>query len=258
MPIELVGGAIAYAESEPGIVSVAGWVVEALRKHRDEGWRIPQPRKRANPETPIDVEHYIGGEYGDLFRRGSDLSDRDDADRELVQPGGQSSAQALAPDLVPPGAGVAAQGAVQLSVEPTPAEVAQADELEVAEDQLRERAAGDADRTALVRVWNRVLASMQVQLSRHEFNTWVRHTELRSFADGVITISAPSALVKEGFENRYTGLVRGLIRDLYAPVKCVRVVVAEVGGHGLPSAQPDSLLARENRESATASHQVRQ
>ena len=46
MPAELVGRAIAYAESEPGIESVPGWVVEALRRHRDEGWPIPEPRTR--------------------------------------------------------------------------------------------------------------------------------------------------------------------------------------------------------------------
>src|SRR5204863_10041313 len=31
MPAELVGGAIAYAQAEPGIESIPGWVVEALR-----------------------------------------------------------------------------------------------------------------------------------------------------------------------------------------------------------------------------------
>jgi hypothetical protein len=102
IPAELVGRAIAYAESEPGIECVPGWVVEALRRHRDEGWPIPVPRTRQNGLTgrdrPIDVEHYTSGAYGDLFRRGSDTSGLDDAavDREervLVAP----SARALAP-----------------------------------------------------------------------------------------------------------------------------------------------------------------
>jgi len=35
MPADLVGQAIAYAESEPGIKRIPGWVVEALRRHRD-------------------------------------------------------------------------------------------------------------------------------------------------------------------------------------------------------------------------------
>src|SRR3712207_7984836 len=44
----LVGRAIVYAEAEPGIESVPGWVVEALRRHRDEGWPIPAPRTQQN------------------------------------------------------------------------------------------------------------------------------------------------------------------------------------------------------------------
>jgi len=181
MPVELVGGAIAYAQAEPGIESIPGWVVEALRRHRDEGWPIPQPRKRANPETPIDVERYIGGEYGDLFMRGSDLSDLDDTDRELVQTGGQTCAQGTAPNLVQPGAGVATQGDNQ------------ADELAPADAQLAELAVGDVGHTTLMRLWNHVLNTMQVQTSRNEFNTWVRRTSLLSIANGVATVGAPSA-----------------------------------------------------------------
>jgi hypothetical protein len=82
MPVELVGRAIAYAQSEPGIESIAGWVVEALRRHRDKGWLIPTPRTRhnglASRDHLIDVETYTGGAYGDLFRLGSDISGLED------------------------------------------------------------------------------------------------------------------------------------------------------------------------------------
>jgi hypothetical protein len=226
MPVELVRGAIAYAESEPGIESIPGWVVEALRRHRDEGWPIPQPRKRANPETPIDIERYIGGEYGDLFMRGSDLPGLDDSDRELVQTGDQACVQETEVDVVQPDAGIATQ------------EDGHADESSLGDGQLEELAVGDADRTSLVRLWNHVLNTMQVQTSRHEFNTWVRRTSLLSIANGVATIGAPSAFFKEGFENRYIGAVRSLITDLYAPVSQVRVVITATGSqpaNGLPS-----------------------
>lgn len=93
MPAELVREAIAYAEAEPGIESVAGWVVEALRRNRDEGWAIPSPRTRwpdpASRQRLLDVEAYTSGAYGDLFRLGGDTSDLEDArlvaeQRELV------------------------------------------------------------------------------------------------------------------------------------------------------------------------------
>jgi hypothetical protein len=161
----------------------------------------------------------MNGEYRDLFRRGSDLSGLDwhSGSSELVQPGGQSCVQGTEPNLVQPSAGATAQ-----ADDP-------ADELEVADDQLEEMAVGDTGHTTLVRLWNRVMNTMQVQMSRHEFNAWVRRTSLLSIANGVATIGAPSAFKKEGFENRYTGAVRSLISDLYVPVSQVRVVITGGG-----------------------------
>ena len=89
-----------------------------------------------------------------------------------------------------------------------------------------------------MRLWNHVLNTMQVQTSRHEFNTWVRRTSLLSIANGIATVGAPSAFFKEGFENRYLGAVRDLISELYVPVDQVRVVITETGSqsaNGLPS-----------------------
>ena len=102
LPVELVGRAIAYAESEPGIESIPGWVVEALRRNRDAGWPIPAPRTRqigmTSRDRPLDVAHYTSGAYGDLFRRGSDTSGLEDCfvDRE-ERAFGSLSAGALAP-----------------------------------------------------------------------------------------------------------------------------------------------------------------
>jgi DnaA N-terminal domain len=155
--------------------------------------------------------------------RGSDLSGLDDSEIQFVQTSGQTCTQGTEANLVHPGAGAATQGDVK------------AVELEPADDQLEEIAVGDAGHTILVRLWNRVLNTTQVQMSRHEFNTWVRRTSLLSIANGVATIGTPSAFFKEGFENRYTGAVRSLISDLYVPVSQVRVVITGVGDQGANS-----------------------
>ncbi len=102
IPAELVERAIAYAESEPGIASIPGWVIEALRRHRDEGWPIPAPRTRqlglTGRDRPIDIEHYTSGAYGDLFRRGSDTSGLEDCFVEREDGAfGSPSAGVLAP-----------------------------------------------------------------------------------------------------------------------------------------------------------------
>jgi hypothetical protein len=77
MPTALVRQAIAYAQAEPGIESVPGWVVAALRRHRDQSWPIPTPR---NPDGApsrdgwIDVAAYLHGADGARFRLGRDTT----------------------------------------------------------------------------------------------------------------------------------------------------------------------------------------
>jgi hypothetical protein len=77
-------------------------VIEALRRHRDEGWPIPAPRTRqlglTSRDRPLDIEHYTSGAYGDLFRRGSDTSGLEDCFVEREDGAfGSPSAGVLAP-----------------------------------------------------------------------------------------------------------------------------------------------------------------
>ncbi len=78
----------------------------------------------------------------------------------------------------------------------------------------------------LTKIWNSTLGTMQVQISRHEFNTWLRRASLLSIDNGVATIGAPSAFFKEGLENRYIGPLRDLIGNLVGFPVQVRVVIA--------------------------------
>src|SRR5437867_4096521 len=78
----------------------------------------------------------------------------------------------------------------------------------------------------LTKIWNSTLGTMQVQTSRHEFNTWLRRATLQSIDNGVATIGAPSAFFKEGLENRYIGPLRDLLSSLVGFPIQVRVVIA--------------------------------
>jgi hypothetical protein len=233
MPAELVGRAIAYAESEPGIESIPGWVIEALRRQRDEGWPIPQVRTRHGSGC-IDVQEIMGGKYGDLFRLGSDLTDLDCSltGPELGGAGAQTTAQDLTLNRTLPGAGAAVLGAGQSPSDSAAIGSDQAAEPAAADAQIEEMTVDTADHTTLVQLWNRVLNLMQTQTSRHEFNTWIRRTALLAITNGVVTLGAPSAFFKEGFEHRYSGTIRHMISDLYVPVNQVRVVITGESGCG--------------------------
>jgi chromosomal replication initiator protein len=88
----------------------------------------------------------------------------------------------------------------------------------------------------LAKIWNSTLGTMQVQTSRHEFNTWLRRATLLGIENGTATIGTPSAFFKEGLENRYIGPLRELISNLAGFPVQVRVVIAPVQNGRVESA----------------------
>ncbi|HEU5089209.1 MAG TPA: DnaA/Hda family protein, partial [Roseiflexaceae bacterium] len=74
-----------------------------------------------------------------------------------------------------------------------------------------------------------------MQMSRHEFNTWLRGTALLSLDQGVATIGTPSAFYKQGLENRYTGPLRETLSDVVGFPIQVRVVIAQTGQRAEPA-----------------------
>ncbi|GAB4109397.1 MAG: chromosomal replication initiator protein DnaA [Roseiflexaceae bacterium] len=78
----------------------------------------------------------------------------------------------------------------------------------------------------LTKIWNTALGTLQMQMSRHEFNTWLRRANLLSIENGVATVGTQSAFYKEGLENRYTGALRESISAVAGFPVQVRVVIA--------------------------------
>lgn len=78
----------------------------------------------------------------------------------------------------------------------------------------------------LTKVWNTTLGSLQVQLPRHEYNTWVRGATLLDINNGVAIVRAPNAFIKEGLENRYLSTLREQLGAVVGFPVDVRVVLA--------------------------------
>jgi hypothetical protein len=220
MPVDLVGRAIAYAQSEPGIESIPGWVVEALRRHRDEGWPIPPLRTRqiglATRDHPIDVETYTSGAYGDLFRLGSDTTDLEDSQLDSAEVA-----------LVPTGIGAMAHTPAELVVQseqfvdiPDVSDAAQApadpiQQPELANDALTQHVQEEL-RIRCGRLRSRLIAGLRIQVASgttliicatFEDLAIVQHELLGALQRILMGIGAPPQLVfttRAGWEARRT------------------------------------------------------
>jgi hypothetical protein len=88
-----------------------------------------------------------------------------------------------------------------------------------------------------IQLWNDVLSTLQHQITRQEFNTWIRPALLHAIEEGIATIVVPNARVKEAIEGKYRAQVRNLLTlHVGAPVT-VRVMLH--GAHdAVPGAPP--------------------
>jgi chromosomal replication initiator protein len=82
----------------------------------------------------------------------------------------------------------------------------------------------------LAKIWNAALGTLQVQVPRQEFNTWLRRSALVSIDRGEATIGTPNVFIKEAVESRYQVSLRDLLSSLVGFPVSVRVVVTPPSG----------------------------
>ncbi len=99
----------------------------------------------------------------------------------------------------------------------------------------------------LAKIWNTALGTLQLQMPRQEFNTWLRLASLLSIEQGTATVGAPSAFYKEGLENRYTGPLREVLGEVVGFPVQVRVVIAQT-----PLMRPEPVAEQETPTEADA------
>jgi hypothetical protein len=207
LPTELVERAIAYAESAPGIESIPGWVVDALRRHRDEHWPIPQLRTRHCGEQ-IDVQKLMSGAYSDLFRLGSDLAALDGSipDPERVQPGVQVDTQEHGSDRAQPGA--PAPGASPDSVSSTGCPGAQ----RPAQSDSQLQPSRSRSREELTRL---VCEELSLRCER-AYHTLIRRLQIQVIGDRtVVRCASPADRIV--VMSALMGVLRWVIADLELP-----------------------------------------
>lgn len=68
-------------------------------------------------------------------------------------------------------------------------------------------------------LWQSVLAQMQFQISKANFATWFKNTEIISKKDEKVIISVPNAFSKEWLSNKYNKLILKILHDADDSIK---------------------------------------
>ncbi|MDO8585224.1 MAG: chromosomal replication initiator protein DnaA [bacterium] len=74
-------------------------------------------------------------------------------------------------------------------------------------------------------LWKLVLNEMELQVSRPNFVTWLKHSQLVHFNEGVALVGLPNAFSKEWVQSKYHKLILGILRTNEDSIKNVSYVV---------------------------------
>lgn len=77
-------------------------------------------------------------------------------------------------------------------------------------------------------LWQSVLAQVQFKISKANFATWFKNTEILTKKEGVITISVPNAFSKEWLEQKYNKFILKILHDLDEEIKDVKYTINQV------------------------------
>ena len=77
-------------------------------------------------------------------------------------------------------------------------------------------------------LWQAVLAQIQFKISKANFATWFKNTEILTKKEGTITVSVPNAFSKEWLEQKYNKFILRTLHNLDREVKEVSYIINRV------------------------------
>lgn len=77
----------------------------------------------------------------------------------------------------------------------------------------------------LNQLWQAVLGEIEIQISRPNFVTWLKNSQLINKEDGTVFVCLPNNFAKEWVENKYNKIILASLRNLDATTKKVEYLV---------------------------------
>ncbi len=102
------------------------------------------------------------------------------------------------------------------------------------------------------KIWQAALGELQLQVSKANYNTWLKDTRGLDYSDGEFTVAVPSTFIAEWLKSRLHSMVCRIVSGIIGQNTSVCFLVQAVNGPPSPvkaSLMPDggvSLKMREN------------
>ncbi len=75
------------------------------------------------------------------------------------------------------------------------------------------------------KIWKDALVEIELNVSRANFSTWFKNTNIRDFENGIVFLSVPSGFVKEWLANKYHKFIIKALRNIYPAIRNIEYCV---------------------------------
>jgi chromosomal replication initiator protein len=93
-------------------------------------------------------------------------------------------------------------------------------------------------------LWMTALGEIELAVSRTNFSTWFKNTELKKHDDGSITIYAPNIFNREWLENKYNTIILTALQRADVSITNIRYEVAVGGNYSVGNGNSTILLSK--------------
>jgi chromosomal replication initiation ATPase DnaA len=85
-------------------------------------------------------------------------------------------------------------------------------------------------------IWDAALGEMEMEVSRPNFETWLKDTRGISYDSDLFTVAVPNTFIAEWLENRLRSLIKKTLATIIGRKVNVQFIVQSIAGAGAPVA----------------------
>src|SRR3989344_2237382 len=82
------------------------------------------------------------------------------------------------------------------------------------------------------KLWDDALADIELNVSKANFGTWFKNTNIVRQESGIVYLNVPNAFVKEWLVNKYHKFIVKSLRDLHSEIRGVEYLISKVDEPG--------------------------
>ena len=90
------------------------------------------------------------------------------------------------------------------------------------------------------KIWHMALSEIEMSVSKANFGTWFKNTDINKIEDGIIYLAVPNAFVKDWLENKYHKFILKALRNVLSDLRGLEYIISKEQKNTTKPASPET------------------